>query len=503
MAQEGEDLRLIELLASLSLATDLGTGQPLGHGLRSSLIAVDIARHMGLDAETVRSVQQVSLLRFLGCTADAYETAQATGGDEISFNASMAPVLYGSSAQVLARLIPNLGRSEPLPKRAALTLATLREGNSSLASHCEVAAMLASRLGLRGRVIGALRAAYERWDGKGAPVGLAGEDIPIESRVAIVARDVDIFTSMNVDAAEVLGDRSGKGYDPSVVDAVAEINATVPEADWDEVLAAEPEPVAIHHHLDQALSVLGEFVDLKSPYTRGHSARVADLVHDAALDAGMDETVATDLRRAGHIHDLGRVGIENGVWDKPGPLATDEWEKVKLHPYLTQRILSRCAGLARLSTLASSHHERTDGSGYHTGAVGERLPFEAKLLAAADVMAALTEPRPHRDALALDTAVDVVRGEVSAGRLDERAAECVIAAAGGEATPWTNPDGLTGREVEVLRLISGGLTNREVAHELYISPKTVGRHVENIYTKIGVSTRAGAAVYAMENRLLG
>ncbi len=503
MAQEGEGLRLTELLASLSLATDLGVGQPLGHGLRTSLIAVDIARHMGLDPEIVRSVQQMSLLRFLGCTADAHETARVTGGDEISFNASMAPVLYGSSVRRFGGLMRNLGRGEPMPKRAAVTLAALREGDTGLAAHCEVATMLATRLGLHGSVIDALRAAYERWDGKGAPAGLAGGEIPIESRVAVVARDIDIFAAVEVDVTDVLAARRGKGYDPSVVDAVKTMSATVPEADWDEVLAAEPEPVVIVTDLDQALSVLGEFVDLKSPYTRGHSTRVADLAHDAALGAGLDESVATDLRRAGLIHDLGRVGVENGVWDKPGPLATDEWEKVRLHPYLTQRILTRCAGLARLSTLASGHHERTDGSGYHTGAVGDRLPFEAKLLAAADVMAALTEPRPHRGAMTLDAAMDAIREEVSEGRLDERATECVIAAAGGEATPWTNPDGLTEREVEVLKLISGGLTNRETADELYISPKTVGRHVENIYTKIGVSTRAGAAVYAMEHRLLG
>ncbi len=503
MAQEGEGLRLTELLASLSLATDLGVGQPLGHGLRTSLIAVDIARHMGLDPEIVRSVQQMSLLRFLGCTADAHETARVTGGDEISFNASMAPVLYGSSVRLFGGLIRNLGRGEPMAKRAAVTLAALREGDTGLAAHCEVATMLATRLGLHGRVIDALRAAYERWDGKGAPAGLVGGEIPIESRVAVVARDIDIFAAMEVDVTDVLDARRGKGYDPSVVDAVKTMSSTVPEADWEEVLAAEPEPVAYVTDLDQALSVLSEFVDLKSPYTRGHSTRVADLAHDAALDAGLDQSVATDLRRAGLIHDLGRVGVENGVWDKPGPLATDEWEKVRLHPYLTQRILSRCAGLARLSTLASSHHERTDGSGYHTGAVGDRLPLEAKLLAAADVMAALTEPRPHRGAMTLDAATDAIREEVSEGRLDERATECVIAAAGGEATPWTNPDGLTEREVEVLKLISGGLTNRETADELYISPKTVGRHVENIYAKIGVSTRAGAAVYAMEQRLLG
>lgn len=502
MAPQGDGLRLTELLASVSLATDLGTGQPLGHGLRTSLLAVEIARHMGLDPETIRSVQQVSLLRFLGCTADSYETARVTGGDEISFNSAMAPTLYGSSGQILGGVIRNTGRGQPLAKRAALTYAALREGGAGLAAHCEVAAILAKRLGLGIEVTDALRAAYERWDGKGMPSGLAGENIPVESRIAVVARDIDLFHLAEADVTEVLDSRRGKGYDPAVVDAFKAMTTEIPEANWDDVLAAEPKPTVLVEDLDSALTILGEFVDLKSPYTRGHSSRVADLAHDAALNFGLSDAKAEDLRRAGLVHDLGRVGVENGIWDKPGPLATDEWEKVRMHPYLTQRILSRCAALAPLSTLASTHHERMDGSGYHTGAIGERLPVETKLLMAADIMAALTARRPHRGPMDLDGAAELIRHEVARGRLDERAVECVIAAAGGEASPWANPDALTDREVEVLRLISGGLTNRQVGDELYISPKTVGRHVENIYAKIGVSTRAGAAVYAMERRLL-
>lgn len=500
-----EGLRLTELLASLSLATDLGTGQPMGHGLRTSLIAVALARTMGLDDEQVRCVQQVALLRFVGCTADAYVTARSTGGDEISFNASMAPYLNGSPLGVMTGIFKGVAPGGSLLRKTTATLSSMREpADSGLAAHCEVAAMLARRLHLDDRVITALQAAYERWDGNGLPSGLKGEDVPIEVRINSVAKDVDVFSTMGADIDEILESRRGKGYDPTVVDAFNETTVTVPEADWDEVLAAEPRPLSYLEDLDTALSVVADFVDLKSPWTRGHSHRVADLAAGAAREAGMSTEDEDFVRRAGLVHDVGRVGVENGIWDKPGPLSTDEWEKVRLHPYLTQRILARCPQLASLAVLASSHHERLDGSGYHRQSIADSLPVEARLLAAADVLAALTAERPHREAMDLSAASAQIRAEVDVGRLDRRAVECVIAAGGGEREEvgWANPDGLTDREVEVLQVMSRGLTNREMAEELFISPKTVGRHIENIYAKIGVSTRAGAAVYAMEQRLL-
>ena len=196
--------------------------------------------------------------------------------------------------------------------------------------------------------------------------------------------------------------------------------------------------------------------------------------------------------------------MANGVWDKPGPLSTDEWETVRLHPYLTDRIVSRCPQLVELGVLASSHHERLDGSGYHRQSTASELSIEAKLLAAADVLAALTSSRPHRGAHDLAAAEKIMRAEVDEGHLDGQAVAFVIAAAGGKTeSPRTrHPDGLTDRELDVLRLVCRGLTNRKIGDELFISVKTVGRHVENIYAKIGVSTRAGAAVYAMEKRLL-
>ena len=496
------------MLASLSLATDLGTGQSLGHGMRTSLLAVQLARHMGLDDGGIRAVQQVSLLRFLGCTADSGETAELAGGDERSFNAALAPVLNGSQIEGLWTLTRVVGSGQPPLTRTRKVVVAIMDSDEpakGLAAHCEVAAMLARRLGLHPRVSDALLAGYERWDGMGYPHGLEGDAIPVEIRISMVARDIDLFATAGRDSRDVLRKRRGKAYDPVVVDATAELVTIHPEADWHEVLDAEPEPVDLVEDLDSALEVMADFADLKSPWTRGHSREVARLAKAAAQEAGLGPDVSNRLWRAGLVHDLGRVGVANGIWDKSGPLATDEHETVQLHSYLTDRILSRCSALADLGSLASSHHERLDGSGYHRHATADQLSNEVRLLAAADVFAALTAARPHRPAHSESAAVTALRIDADHGRLDSRAVESVIAAAGGEARSIesSNPAGLTDREVEVLRQLCLGRTNRQVAGELFISPKTVGRHVENIYAKIGVSTRAGAAVYAMEHGLLG
>jgi HD-GYP domain-containing protein (c-di-GMP phosphodiesterase class II) len=193
--------------------------------------------------------------------------------------------------------------------------------------------------------------------------------------------------------------------------------------------------------------------------------------------------------------------VPNGIWDRRGPLTTAEWERVRLHPYGTERILARCGPLAGLAETACAHHERVDGSGYHRGLAGEALSRSARVLAAADVFAALTADRPHRPALADGAAARALEAEPG---LDPDAVACVLAAAGEREAPprAERPAGLTEREVEVLRLLARGRTNREVAERLVIAPKTVGRHVENLYRKIGVSSRAAAALFAAEHGLL-
>jgi len=507
MAQTAVKLGVVELLASLSLATDLGTGQPMGHGLSTSLLAMSLAKEMGCGSTQLRHVQQVALIRFLGCTSDAAQTAHMAGDDELSFMAGFAPSHMGGSGEMLRAMVGNVGVGRTPLRRARLVAAALAdagEGAKGLAAHCEVGAMLAGRLGLSDEVINALRHAYERWDGKG-PFGLAEDQIPIEVRIAIVSRDSDLLARSGGDIISVLRRRRGKAYDPNVVDVFLDLSPTLGEPEWSEVIGAEPDPVAHIEDMSDALAAMADFADIKSPWMRGHSPRVAELAATASDLAGLGSNQSSLLHQAGLVHDLGRVGVENGIWDRPGPLGTGEWEKVRLHPYLTQRILSRCQALTDLGELASSHHERLDGSGYHRQASLEHIPVPARILAAADVMAALTSERPHRPPFDPAAAARILAAEAEAGRLDYAAVGFVTAAAGEGLEPAqpANPGGLSDREMEVLCLIARGHTNRKVGDQLFISPKTVGRHVENIYAKIGVSTRAGATVYAMEHRLLG
>jgi HD-GYP domain-containing protein (c-di-GMP phosphodiesterase class II)/DNA-binding CsgD family transcriptional regulator len=504
-------LRLAELLASVSLATDLGTGQPLGHALRTCTIAAALAEAMGCGPDEVRTVHQFALLRFLGCTSDAAETAAMVGGDDRAINAAMAPVLMGSGREMVGRFVRSVAPGQPRMRRLRLVargLADPKGTERSLSTHCEVAAMLARSAGLERPVVDALAHAYERWDGKGFPAGLEGDAIPLAVRIAVVARDADLAAMTGDDPREWMHERRGRAYDPAVFDAFGRAGAEVLSEleggdEWEAALAREPEPVTTvgPDTLDAVLAAFADFADLKSPWIRGHSRRVASLAGEAGRLAGLDETACDDLRRAGLVHDLGRVAVEPGIWDKPGPLTTAEWEQMRLHAYYTERILERCRPLASIVEPASSHHERVDGSGYHRSLPAEALSREDRILAAADVLAALTADRPHRRAYGDDDAARTLEAD---SKLDADAVACVLAAAGRRAAPppprW--PADLTDREVEVLRLIARGRSNREVAQQLFIAPKTVGRHVENLYRKIGVSSRAAAALFAMEQRLL-
>jgi HD-GYP domain-containing protein (c-di-GMP phosphodiesterase class II) len=272
------------------------------------------------------------------------------------------------------------------------------------------------------------------------------------------------------------------------------------------VMGAEPAPAVTidHGQLDIALRAVADFADIKSPYLRGHSTGVAELASTAATAAGLSDDIAATVRRAALVHDIGRVGVSNEIWDHPGPLSTDQWERVRLHPYLTERVLRRCSLLEPYADLAGRHHERADGSGYHRGSSGDGLTLAARVLAAADAFHAMTEPRPHRAALDASAAASELAGQVERGVLTSREVDAVLAAAGQDPGPRNveRPAGLTEREVDVLRLIARGHSNKQVGATLGISPKTVGHHVEHIYAKAGVTTRAGATLFAMENDLL-
>ena len=274
---------------------------------------------------------------------------------------------------------------------------------------------------------------------------------------------------------------------------------------WDAAIAAEPvlaERMS-RVELDDALAAIADFADLKSPYTTGHSRGVAERAASAALRAGLGESAAAELRRAGLLHDVGRLGVSNSIWDKPGGLSEAEMERVRMHPYLTQRTFSRSPRLAALAELAATHHERLDGSGYPRALAGGALSPEARILAAADAYQAMSEPRPHRPALTPDDAARQLREDVTRGRLDIDAVDAVLGAAGHRVPRRREgPAGLTRREVEVLVLLARGRSNKAIAEQLVVSPKTVGAHIEHIYRKIDCSTRAAASLFAMQHGLL-
>lgn len=507
--------RLAELPIALSLATDLGVGQPMEHGLRTCWLSLQAAESLGLEAATRSCVYYVALLRFVGCTSDASETAVLAGGDEVAMNAAMAPMFMADRGESTRYFIRHLAEELPLPRRVGRVVRALSDPGMeqrSLSGHCEVASRLAARLGMADDVCHALAHAYERWDGKGLPAGLAGEAVPLAVRVVTVARDAELWTRRAgwPAAAEVLTQRSGRAYDPTVVDVVNEHGAgwltDIPDDLCARVLDAEPAPRQgiDDDGLDSALAALAYFADLKSPFLRGHSTGVGALVVAAARSAGLADTDVAALGRAALVHDVGRVGVPSGIWDRPGPLSIDQWERVRLHPYLTDRVLHRCTLLAPFADLAARHHERADGSGYHRGVMGDQLGFAARLLAAADASHAMTEERPYRPALTPAAAAAQLIDEVAAGRLERREVDAVLGAAGHapRRSRANHPAGLTDREVEVVRLIARGLSNKEVAAKLGIAPKTVGHHVEHIYAKASVTTRAGATLFAMEHGLL-
>lgn len=509
--------RLAELMAALSLATDLGMGQPLEQAVRTAYLSARTAAEAGLSYLEASDTYYLALLRFVGCTSDAHQTANEVGGDDVAFRAAIATVIMGDMSEFVRFTLRHLGEDRPPLHRLRLVVGAMVEGSNSakrsIAEHCEVAKMLVTRMGIRREVGEYVGSIYERWDGKGLPAEIAGEAIPMPCRIVAAARDVDVFHRLGgwTFVRDMLQRRRSKAYDPSIAEILlGHAEAWLGEMDtgsaWELALAAEPQPVTQlgENRIEDVLCAFADFVDLKSPFTTGHSSRVAELACAAAEELGLGLTELRTIRFASLVHDLGKAHIPNGILDKPTKLSVGEWERVRLHPYFTDRILSRSSVLEPLAKVASAHHERLDGSGYHRGVSGAALPVSARLVAAADAYAGMTQARAYRPALDPSTAERELKDEAARGRLDGAAVQAVLHAAGHSRASVRHswPAGLTDREVEVLRLISLGHSKQAVARELVISTKTVGRHVENIYGKIGVSSRAAAALFAMEQQLL-
>jgi HD-GYP domain-containing protein (c-di-GMP phosphodiesterase class II) len=378
--------------------------------------------------------------------------------------------------------------------------------------HAALARRLAEQLGLPEAVQDGVGTTYEQWDGKGWPGELQGDAIPIASRLAQISEFTEVAHRVGgtATAVDLAKRRAGSQFDPDLADAFcahADVILDGLDADetWDAVIGAEP-ALGVYlsdSEFDAALGAVGDFVDLKSPYMLGHARGVSELVRAAGATVGLSDAEVVHLRRSGVVHGLGRLGVSNAIWDKRGPLGAGERERVRMHPYLTERMLSQSDALAPLGVTAVALRERLDGSGYPRRLSGVALSMSARVLGAADAYQAMCEPRPYREALAPESAAAELRREVKVGRMDGDAVEAVLGAAGHRvARRREGPAGLTPREVDVLRLVSRGLSSKEVAARLVISPKTARNHIEHIYSKIGVSNRAGASLFAIQHGLL-
>ena len=506
-------VRLAELVAALSLGVDLGFGQPMEHVLRQCLIALRLGERAGMTDDERAVVYYTALLVNVGCHTDAHEQAKWFG-DDIAFKSEKYDYEFRSVRGAVAAL-RRLGAGSPPVLRFRLGLefavSGRRDFDGMIAHHAAMARSLGEELGLDEAVLDALEASYETWDGRGWPGNRAGDDIPRASRLAQVAEFVEVAHRVGgVEAAEAVArTRSGTQFDPALAALVAgEGEMLLAGLDsvsaWDAVIDAEPALAVVlsGEQVDDALLAIANFVDLKSPYTLGHAAAVAERAAGAGAALGLGGDEQQTLRRAGLVHDLGRLGVSNAIWDKPGPLGLGEWERVRFHPYLTERMLQFSPSLAPLGEIAVQHRERLDGSGYPRGLGAGAISGPARILAAADAYQAMREARPYRPARNPADAAAELRAEARAGRLDPDAVEAVLGAPGGQIGRRDAPAGLTPREIEVLRLLARGLSNKQIASTLVITPKTVGNHVEHIYAKIGASNRAGAGLFAMRNGLL-
>jgi HD-GYP domain-containing protein (c-di-GMP phosphodiesterase class II) len=502
-----------ELVASLSYAADLGLGQPMQHCMRQTVIASRLATLAGADAGDREATYYLGLLLNVYCHADAAEQA-AWFGDDIAFKRDGVAAYEMNTAQTIAFLLRRTASHGPAQARARriamFPVAGMRQVVAFTATHSMLGAQFVTGLGLDDAVAAAVAQGYEQWDGRGQPHHLRGEQICLPVRLVQVASAAEVYARVRGEeaASHMVRRNAGRQFDPAIAELFCAQARPLLEgldeaASWDAILAAEPRLSSRRvdgADLDRVLETVADLADMKSPWLAGHSRGVADLVAEAGRLAGEDAVV---LRHAGLLHELGRLGTSNTIWDKPGVLTEAERERVRLHPYLTDRMLGRIAGLDAARGIAARHHERLDGSGYPSGLRADSLTAADRLLAAADTYQAMIEPRPYRPALRPTAAAETLRAEVTAGRLDADAVAAVLAAAGhARPTRPDRPDGLTIREVEVLGLLARGHTTRQIARALAVTPKTAANHVEHIYAKIGVSSRAAATLYATRHGLV-
>lgn len=513
-------VRRADFLMTLAYGTDLATGHSRDFALRSCVLAMRMAAVARLDDAMHRAIYHQALLRYIGCNADTHLLA-AAWGDEIALRRELQGLDFGDRAAFAAVFVRAITRlyagasSDDLAEAVQRGLAEAAQVNIPvLSGHCEVAQRIAERLGLPPELRDSLGQIYERWDGRGLPRGLSGEAVKFPVRLVTLAQDAIALTEAHgfETMTGLIAKRGGGAYEQALVDqfltgAEGFMAGLEGPVDRETILALEPQPHAMLDEAacEEAYLAIADFIDMRMPFTFGHSRAVAALAQAAAKRMGLPATDIRDARWAAYTHDIGELTVPVATWMRAGALTERETDSVRLHPYHGERALAALGGDGkRVAALVQRHHERLDGSGYYRNARGPDLSPAARILAAAETFQTAREARPHRPAAGDAAAASKVRAAVREGKLCPDAAEAVLASAGQPARR-ASPErlaGLTAREIEVLRLIAAGDTTKEAARKLDIAVKTADNHIQSLYSKIGVTTRAGAALFALERGLV-
>ena len=513
-------VRRADFLMALAYATDLATGQSQDFAMRSCVLAMRMAEAMNLDDHQRRNVYHQALLRYIGCNAYTHLLASAFG-DEIAFRQDLARIDIGNKSELVETIIRAITRafaSAPPAEVAKAVEQGLAEAmNVSvpiLAGHCEVAQRIAERIGLPDDIRENLGQLYERWDGRGLPHGLKGDAVTLPVRMVTLAQNAISVAEAhgNETMARTIANRSGGAYEPALAEFFLARHDELMQGieqpvDRETILALEPRPHALLDEAacEEAYLAIADMIDMRMPFTFGHSRAVAALADAAGKHMGLPASDIRELRWSGYTHDIGELAIPVSTWMKPGPLTIRETDSAHLHPYHGERALAALGGEGkRVAALVLRHHERLDGNGYHRNARGPDLSPAARILAAAEDFQTAREARPHRPAMSDAAAAAKLRSAVREGKHCPDAVEAVLACAGQPArrAQTERLAGLTPREIEVLRLIAAGHTAKGAARELDIAPKTADNHIQSLYSKIGVTTRAAAALYALERGLV-
>jgi putative nucleotidyltransferase with HDIG domain len=439
---------LSEVLGGLSYALDITEGEPPGHAVRTLAIGMRLAEQVGLDEQLRSALFYALLLKDAGCSSNASRLSSLFAADDHTAKHAMKRTDWsrsGSLALYTWRAIEP-GRS-PLAKARRMRAITQEEEvtRDMIGTRCERGAEIARMLELPEPTAEAIRALDEHWDGGGHPRGLQGEEIPLLGRILCMAQTVEVFvrTMGSRGAYGMALTRRGRWFDPALVDAMLgfrddakfwgpleDARAVPPVAGWE---PRERMLTADETQIDNVAEAFGRVIDAKSPFTARHSAGVAAYAVAIAGAMGMDANAQRDLRRAGLLHDIGKLAVSSRILDKPGKLTAEEFTAMKAHPAYSLQILERVACFRPLARMAAAHHERLDGTGYHLGLAAFDLSRPARILAVADVFEALTADRPYREAMPIAKALGIVR-EMAGSAL------CPAAVAGLEASLAGEPE---------------------------------------------------------------